>query len=500
MSINFNELIENSDKARKFSPAIRKSRGFNYQLLESSRSNEPQALRTAESYVELVQQMAFINSVAYAALFAKCDQYDLQNYGLPQFQLITLIHVILADGFLKSVTDEHFVNSSLDQELTVNFDNFNQAQDNLYKFISGEFEQSDFEHVANLLQDSDFYSFIYIFLEPIAERLELAVNNRTNLILPLSSDFDITGDQMDCDLVHALNSPLLALQHLLTCETGFENSFGYPQVTKHLNFISTNFVPPAVKFSLRVFHDLLNYFTLDDSMYGDFILSCDSFDDRIESLFKMYLPARKDKTISYDGITLFGNSLRDHSQRIQRENRLISARAESEERRKVRNEQRALRKAQEIEAQAQKKEEARLESIRRQELLEQEQMKAELEKQALLERIALEEKHKEIQDAEKAQEIYLEKLHFVVEKKQEIIERMTYLKEQIEAMTGDDSQYVNSFRDQLNSEIASLKSNFESLEDIDSVELKFEIQIDSSKQECLEYIEMLDSEFLSLIS
>jgi len=454
-------------------------------------------LNIDSTYFDLINQTSEDFTRTMKSIFDAVDIFDLQNNGLPQFYFVVILHAILAEGVLRSVPESYFISSANQESVEeVCIDNFNQSVNHVFRFLSGQFQEDDYLKVSNLIKDPEFYSFISLFLEPIGNSLENAVNDRVSAFGHLSSDYSITGQEMDCEQVRLLKLPLLSLDHMVSCETGFESVFGYPSVLTNFEYVTIEFAFTVTLDTVFKYFEFMKFFMQSQESFE----TLSAFYTKYLHLHVSLYPEKKPKKL-----VMISKIMEDYSEKIKAKQALQEAKEAREQKIKDRNEQRALFRAAQKEAlalrEAQKKEEARLESIKRQEMQAEQARLAEIEKKALLEQIAINEEKKALQAAELAEELYLEKLHFVIEKKQEILEQIDYFVTQL-SQINDSSDEIQAFKEDIYIRLNSLKSSFLGLESVDLVELDtdLEIKIDSSKEECVEYIEMLNEQFIDLIS
>lgn len=500
MSINFNEI--NSGDSRKVTKEFLERENDTRRATQDSEYLFEQfcVLDSETTYLDLIKEVALKHSQVYAGFLKAIGSYDFENFGLPQFYLIVIVNTILADGFLSSITDAHILDSHVSEaDLTVSCDNFYRAQSNLYKFITGQFQKEDYDKISELLRDPVFYSFLSIFTDPIASQLESSVREKLGLCNTLTSEHAKSGDQFNCEVVRRWKLPLLTLQHNLSCATGFEQSLVYPNVCIHFKYLTTGFAMSVASFATIFNQILLRSFIADEQMLSSFDAESDKFRTSIRDLNLYYLPKSVIAKSQKGKIVLFGDSMQKYTEKLRTEERLELVRQYKEAERQQRNQQRAADKAAREEAlalkKAQDKEKARLESIQRQEELAEQARLAEIQKKALLEQVAIKEKEKALQAAEQAEELYLFQLHIVVEQKQELIDQLNYIINQLNAMKFDSSIEVLAFKQDLCVKLNNLKLAYSALDNISAVEITSEVEVDSSKEDYLGYIEMLDADF-----
>ena len=486
MSINFN--YKSSEELRVIPDDIVSRE--NYSSISGNN------IEQGSTYLDLISSISEDHSLRMRKFFDKVEIFDLENHGLPQYYFIVILHTILAEGLFNSISESNFISNS-DVDLEVSLDIYKTSLDNLFRFLTGQFKEDDYLKFSNLIKDPDFYSFVSRFILPVGSTLESAVQVRTYSFSSLSSQQSERGSELTCEEIAISKLPVLSLEHFLSCETGFDSNFSYPSVLIHYKFITYSFALVSSLIAVKDYQSLMNFFLKDKDSINELLSINTECLTKLGSLF----PEKRPKKI-----LMISKIMNDYSRQLQFQEFSKLAQEAKLKERKAKNQERALRKAAEKEAkalkEAQAKEEARMALLKRQEELAEQERLTEIEKKALLEQIAIAELVQAKKATEQAKELYLEKLHFVVEKKQEVIERLAYLINQLKALVDDDSNQVLSFKKTLNDEISLLKSNYDSLTDVDSLNLETEIQIqiDSSKGECLEYIEMLDNEFLLLNS
>ena len=92
------------------------------------------SLDSDSTYFDLINKISDDLTCSMQSIFKSVDIFDLQNHGLPQFYFIVILHAILAEGVLRSIS-KSFLMSSPDQESIedVCIDNFNESLNHVLK-------------------------------------------------------------------------------------------------------------------------------------------------------------------------------------------------------------------------------------------------------------------------------------------------------------------------------------------------------------------------------
>ena len=159
---------------------------------------------------------------------------------------------------------------------------------------------------------------------------------------------------MDCEQVRLLKLPLLSLDHMVSCETGFESVFGYPSVLTNFQYVTIEFAFSVTLDTVFNYTSFMKFFTQSQQSFDTLSSFYGNYTDLHFSLY----PEKKPKLVMISKI------MEDYSEKLKAKQALQEAKEAREQKIKDRNEQRALFRAAQKEALAlkeeQKKEEARL--------------------------------------------------------------------------------------------------------------------------------------------
>jgi len=504
------------DNSNKYLPISLRPIGedVNLKLISSEVVTLPDS--SVDTYLDLFHYQLQNAGLHLAYNFKNASQNELINKGMPPFFCSILLLSILTDGFLKSITFDHFFQHVDYQDSFVfSIDNYERSLKQCLSFLDGSMHDSHMRSLSQFFEDKEGRELIAEPINNFGYVLERSIPNLVNISAILEdclnggfieqisvnipSSINITDTRLmsddisasvDCNAVSFLDLPLLTYRHALDCDHAFQGSFSLKSIKEHRNYC-------PVALGIKMANVLSIHF---GNLYGSFATNnadklivtqvFERFNHDLNTTFETFLSDDSDVVVFSDIISSLEQSRKDFQK------------ARALEIKKVRKAERELAKAKkrEIEESRLQIERQRVAELKANSELENQKVQ-DLELAKQLELYAVESKERAKEQIEIQKELLLRKMNYVIQRKQDLLDKLTNLNAEILAASFQNNIKVFMWRRDLLKQFNSVKNEYLLMQDLESFADPriVNVEISFTNDEFYEYVGIIDEDFSSLV-